>query len=47
MSAVKASFGREQCIVGAIYEWMEDDPHRGKLRQYYEDLGCGDWEDDL
>ena len=47
MSAVKASFGREHCIVGVINEWMEDDEHRGKLRQYYEDLGCGDWEDDL
>ena len=46
MSAVKASFGRELCIVGSINEWMEDDKHRGKLRQYYEDLGCGDWEDD-
>ena len=44
-SAAKASFGSEQCIVGGINEWMEDDPHRGKFKASYADIGCGTCQD--
>tara|TARA_Y100001973_G_C5204204_1_gene340236 strand:- start:3696 stop:4619 length:924 start_codon:yes stop_codon:yes gene_type:complete len=33
MGATKIHYGRERSILGDINEWMEDDDHRGKLRE--------------
>ena len=33
MGATKIHYGRERSILGDMNEWMEDDRHRGKLRE--------------
>ena len=33
MGATKIKYGRERSILGDINDWMEDDAHRGKLRE--------------
>ena len=33
MGATKIHYGRERSILGDMNEWMEDDKHRGKLRE--------------